>query len=199
MAAAPKNEVIVSASQELDSAKKAEKHIFQLGDEPTDLGRPDSFRYNILTWVLAERYDAALKELKEFLDRPSDYPDFHEKVNRYINHAIDLVYAIKAKRTFPGIHSLTRAKQSELREKFKEHFRELQYILTRVEKVERDLRINDARSTIYVVRALWFAGVAVVALAFILEACRGLALTSYIVFDDSVGRLANWLFGLIGW
>jgi len=179
-------------------AQQADGQLFELAVERTDLGRPDSLRYNILTWVLDERYDKAIEELKDFLEKPSEYPNFKDKITRYIFHSIDLIYAIKAKRSFPGIGSLTRAKQQELREKFKEHFRELQYVLKIVEKIQGDLRIQDARSTIYVVKALWIAGFSIVALAFWLDIVHGLAKTSFVVFDDLFGRFANWMATLIG-
>jgi hypothetical protein len=181
-----------------ESKKKEESAFFDVGVDRSDLGRPDSMRNKILTWVLDERYDKAIEELKDFLDAPSDYPNFKEKITRYIHHSVDLIYAIKAKRGFPGINSLTRAKQQELREKFKEHFKELQYILKTVEKIQGDLRIQDARSTIYVVRALWLAGLGVVILAFWLDIVNGLAHTSVVVFDDAFGRLANWLAQVVG-
>lgn len=177
----------------------SEPGIFRLDSQSTDLGKADTLRYNVLTWVLDERYDRAIQELKDFLESPSPYPNFTGKITRYIHHSIDLIYAIKAKRNFPGINSLTRAKQQELREKFKEHFKELQYILTRVEKVETDLRINDVRSTIYVVKALWVACLAILTLAFFLEIARGLAETGWIVFDDALDKATHWFFSFIGW
>lgn len=179
-------------------SKKDEQQLFNLKAETTDLGRMDSLRFKVLSWVLNEDYDKSVSELKEFLAQPSEYPEFKERVERYIHHSIDLIFAIKAKRNFPGINSLTRAKQQELREKFKEHFKELQQILMRVEKVETDLRISDVRSTIYVVRALWIAAISIIFLAFSLEILRGLAITSFIVFDDYITSMSNWLFGLIG-
>lgn len=172
--------------------------LFRLDSDRTDLGKSDTLRHNVLKWVLDERYDRAIQELKDFASRPSPYPKFNERVERYLNHSVDLIYAIKAKRNFPGINSLTRAKQQELREKFKEHFKELQAILQRVEKVETDLRIDDVRSTIYVVRALWVAGVGVVTLALILEIARGLAATTGIVADDFLGKSVDWLFKILG-
>ncbi len=180
------------------SGKSEESQLFNLRSDATDLGRADTLKYNVLTWVLDEQYDKAIRELKEFFDRPSPYPDFKERVTRFASHSVDLIYAIKAKRNFPGISSLTRAKQQELREKFKEHFRELQYILTRVEKVEADLRISDTRSTIYVVRALWMAAVGIIMLAFLLEIIHELAQTGFVVFDDTVTAMTNWLFNLVG-
>lgn len=179
-------------------SKKDEAQIFRIDGAVTDLGRADTLRFNILSWVLEEKYDKAIQELKDSLEKPSDYPNFHQRIYRYVNHSIDLIYAIKAKRNFPGIHSLTRAKQQELREKFKEHFKELQYILIRIENVETDLRINDVRSTIYVVRALWSAAICILTLAFLLEIARGLAQTGFVVFDDALTRATNWLFAMIG-
>ncbi|WP_413942650.1 hypothetical protein [Bdellovibrio sp. HCB-162] len=181
-----------------DVKKQEDSAFFDVGFDRTELGKPDSLRFNILTWVLDERYDKAIEELKGFLEKPSEYPNFQSKITRYIHHGVDLIYAIKAKRSFPGINSLTRAKQQELREKFKEHFKELQYILKIVEKIHSDLRIQDVRSTIYVVRALWFAALGIVILAFWLDVFHGLAKTSYLVFDDIFGQVANFLAEKIG-
>ncbi len=187
-----------TASVSEDIKKKEESAFFDVGVDNSDLGRPDSLRYNILTWVLSERYDKAIEELKDFLEKPSEYPNFKSKITRYVHHSIDLIYAIKAKRSFPGINSLTRAKQQELREKFKEHYKELQYILKVVEKIHGDLRVQDARSTIYVVRALWLGTLGVIILAFWLDIVNGLMKTSIIVFDDGYGKIANWLADKIG-
>lgn len=180
------------------SGEKEEKQLFKLKVEGTDLGRHGTLRYKILTWVLNESYDEAITELKDFTNRPSEYPEFNKRVTRYCLHSVDLVFAIKAKRNFPGINSLTRAKQQELREKFKEHFKELQYVLMKVEQVERDLRINDVRSTIYVIQALWMASFAIVFLAFTLEIVRGLAATGWAVMDQAITEATGWLFQLLG-
>jgi hypothetical protein len=175
-----------------------EAKIFEIGNEAVDFGKADSMRYNILMWVLDEKYDKAIQEMRTFLDNDSDYPNFKEKVERYVSHSIDLIYAIKAKRNFPGIASLTRAKQQELREKFKEHFGELQLSMKKIEKIQVDLRIHDARSTIYVIKALWIAGASIASLAFFLEVVRGLAVTSHTVVMDLLDHGVNWIFNLIG-
>jgi hypothetical protein len=172
--------------------------LFKIEAQQTDFGRADSFKYNVLVWILDERYDKAITELKKVLETESEYPSFHSRVNRYINHSIDLVHAIKAKRNFPGIKSLTRAKQQELREKFRQHFKELQHILTRVENVEADLRITDARSTIYVVKAIWIAVVCVIGLAFFMEATNGLFKTTQVVADDLANKGVEYLFTKLG-
>lgn len=160
--------------------------------DKTELGRPDSFRYIVLILVLDERYEQALEELKKFSETPSEYPNFHERIEKFLKHAADLVYAIKAKRSFPGILSLTRAKQQELREKFKMHFKELQYVLRIIEKIHTDLRVEDARSTIYVVRAVWYAVMGIVLVGFYMEFTHGLAQSSSLVFNDLFGDFADW-------
>jgi len=200
MGAAPvKKEFSAPPSASSEGGKVSHGEIFELGVEKVDFGRTDSLRFKVLTTVLQENYDRAIQDLKEFQQSESEFPNFKEKIVRYISHAIDLVYAIKAKRSFPGINSLTRAKQQELREKFKEHFRELRYTLTRIEKVEADLRIEDARSTIYVIRALCFSALALILVWFMLEIVRGLAMTSTVVIEDITTKAVNWLFDSIGW
>lgn len=191
-------EVKENSADDSEDKKKNEATLFDIGVDRTDLGKPESFRYSILISVLNENYDKAIEDLRSFLEQPSDYPNFREKITRFINHSIDLIYAIKAKRGFPGINLLTRAKQQELREKFKGHFRELQYVLKMIEKIQGDLRIEDVRSTIYVVKALWIGGLAVIVTAFWIEVVNGLAKTSVIVFDDAFGKLANFLADKVG-
>jgi hypothetical protein len=175
-----------------------ESKIFEMNHEPVDFGKADSLRYNILSWVLNEQYDRAIQELRNFASQDSDYPNFKEKVERLALHSVDLVYAIKAKRNFPGLSSLTRAKQQELREKFKVHFKELQAVMKRIEKIQVDLRIEDARSTIYIIRALWLAGAAISLLAFIKEVVGGLALTSSVVMSDLLNQAVEAIFTIIG-
>lgn len=187
------SELVANAAQKAETDK-----LFELRLERTELGRVDSLRYNILTWVLSERYDAAINELKDLATRPSDFPEFNKRAERFLKHAVDLVFAIRAKRTFSGINLLTRSKQQELREKFKEHFSELQQILKKIEKIERDLKIEDMRSTIYVIRALWFAVISIILSAFAMELVRSLAHTSFTVAEDFLTKSTNWLFELLG-
>lgn len=180
-----------------ETQKKQESKLFEM-QERVDLGKPDSMRYTILTQVLTENYDHAIEGLKSLMTKPSDYPNFHEKVERLISHGIDLIYAIKAKRNFPGLSSLTRPKQQELRERYLIHFRELQITLKRVEKVESDLRIADVRSTIYVVKALCIAAFVIVTVAFGMDIIHGLAETSFVVVDDLYTKTINITFEILG-
>jgi len=162
--------------------------------EVSDLGRPDTMRYNILTMVINEEYDRAIKTLKEFLETDSDYPNFRMRIEKYSLHAVDLIYAIRTKRNFPGSSALIRTRQQELRDKFKEHFNELRFVMRKVEECIEELRIKDVRSTNMVVKSFWFSLVVVFAAGFFLEVVSGLGYTFEVVFTDYLEKVLDFLF-----
>ena len=165
--------------------------------DATDLGRPGTLRYNTLTLVINEEYDRAIKTLKDFLESDSEYPNFKVKVERYLLHSIDLIYAIRAKRNFPGVTSLTRTKQQELREKFNEHFKELRFMMKKIEECMEELRLSDARSTGIVVKSLWFSLVVVFVAGFFIEIANGMGHSFEVVFNDYLEELINFVFNKI--
>ncbi len=160
----------------------------------SDLGRPDTLRYNILTYVINEEYERAIKTFKEFMKSESDYPNFKTKIERYSLHAIDLIYAIRTKRNFPGINALTRTKQQELKEKFREHFKELKSILRKIENCMEELRLNDVKSTRILVNSLWMATVTLFIAGLFIEIISGLGKTAYIVANLMIDNMLDWLF-----
>jgi ferritin-like metal-binding protein YciE len=161
-----------------------------------DMGKADSLRYNVLTYVAQENYDKAIEVLNEFLNQEFDYPPMKIRISRYIEHAVDVVNAIRAKRRFPGVKMLTMAKQKELNEKFKGHLDELQYMLKKVEKIHQDLRIEDVRSTVWVVKVASFCAFALIVGGFIVDVQKGLFTTAFIVTEDVFTQLTNWLLNL---
>jgi hypothetical protein len=160
----------------------------------SDLGRPDSLKYNILTLVINEEYDRAIRTLKEFIESDSEYPNFRVRIERYAMHSIDLIYAIRTKRNFPGLSALTRTKQQELKDKFLEHFNELRFMLRKIEDRIEDLRLKDVRSTGMVVKSFWFSLVVVFISGLFLELIRGLGYTLEIVFNAYVEKAFNLIF-----
>lgn len=176
----------------------ARKEDFQIQVDRSDMGAADTFRYNVLTYVVQEQYDRAIEELRDYLEKESDYPSFQSRIERYMLHAIDLVHAIRAKRNFPGAAYLTMAKQQELNDRFRLHFQELQQVLKRVEKIHIDLKLEDIRSTVYVVRALAFAIGAIALTAFMLDLTGGVVQSTRIVFDEALSELTRWIFLKLG-
>ena len=175
-----------------EAALKVQSKINDI--DASDLGRPDTLRYNVLTFVINEEYDRAIKTLKEFMESDTDYPNFKLKVERYLIHAIDLIYAIRTKRNFPGIGSLTRTKQQELRDKFKEHFKELRFMMKKIEDCMEELRLNDVRSTKIVVKSFWLSLVIVFAAGIFFEIVRGLGYTFEVVFNEYLDKAMSILF-----
>ncbi len=163
----------------------------------SDLGRPDTLRYNILSFVINDEYERAIKGLKDFMISESDYPNFKNKIERYTLHAIDLIYAIRTKRNFPGINALTRTKQQELKEKFREHFNELKVILRKIENCLEEMRLNDVKSTRILVNSLWLSVFTLFVAGIIVELVQGLGQTAAIVFDYNLDILLNWIFNKI--
>jgi hypothetical protein len=160
----------------------------------SDLGRPDTLRYNVLTLVINEEYDRSIKCLKEYLESDSPYPSFRSRVERYVTHCIDLIFAIRTKRNFPGFSSLTRTKQHELKEKFKEHFQELKGTIGKIEGVLEDLRLVDIRSTKIVVKAIWTSLLVVFVTAIVVDFATGLGITFYVVVDDLTTQALDWVY-----
>ncbi len=164
----------------------------------SDLGRPDTLRYNVLTFVINEEYDRAIKYLKEFLEKDSPYPTFRLKIERYVQHSIDLIFAIRTKRNFPGFNSLTRTKQQELKDKFKEHFQELKFVINKIENSLEELRLNDIRSTKIVVKSLWASLLIVFAGALMVEIASGLGGSFNVVIDEYTTRTLDWIYRILG-
>jgi hypothetical protein len=161
-------------------------------------GKADTLHYNVVTYVVEEKYDKAVEEMEKFLNLPSPYPGFQKAIARYISHGIDLINAIRAKRKFPGVHSLTMAKQQELNDRYHEHFNELQHVLKRIDKVQQDLKLQDVRSTVLVVRAVVNAAFLIAVAAFLIEAFKGLGNTAWYVVTDGLARWTSSLLTFFG-
>lgn len=171
------------------------KSVFSdIGIDRSEYGSQNSLRFRVLNHVESSQYDVALECFQKYFEQKSPYPDFKERTKRFVNHGMDLIHAIRAKRNFPGLTSLTRAKQQELREKLKEHFRELAMVLKKLEKIDRDLLINDARSTIYVVRAVWVSFVLLMVVAFFLELRTKIFTNVTSVAEENIGEFVEFIF-----
>lgn len=163
----------------------------------TDLGSPDTVRFNVLTFVVNEEYERAVHYLKDYLDRDSDYPNYRERIERYIHHAIDLVFAIKNKRNFPGMSLLGKSKQNELREKYRDHFYELKSVMKKIETCLEELRLNDIKSTTMIVRSFWLSAIAIFISAFLIEMFKGLGLTVMVVSEEYANKFIDFIFSFI--
>lgn len=158
-----------------------------------DLGRPDTLRYNVLSYVSKEEYDRGIKILKEFIEKDSEYPNFKMRVERYTLHSIDLIFAIRTKRNFPGLSGMTLTKQQELKVKCKEHFSELSLVMQKIERCMEELRLEDAKSTKIVVKAIWFSLLTVFVAGAFLDFSQGMLGIIYRFINDQFDAIISFV------
>lgn len=152
----------------------------------------DDLRTTVLDAVSGEQFDHAITELEVYLNQPSEYPQFRQKMERLVSHAIDLVNAIRAKKKFPGMTSLTRSKQKELAERTSDHFNELNSTFGKIERTINQLKREDIRSTVWILRAIVYSGGLLALIGFLKEVTGGL----WGVFETVMERLLD---GTIDW
>ncbi len=158
-----------------------------------DLGKPDTLRYNVLSYVSKEEYDRAIRILKDFIEKDSEYPNFKLKVERYTLHSIDLIFAIRTKRNFPGLSGMTLTKQQELKVKCKEHFSELSLVMQKIERCLEELRLDDAKSTKIVVKAVWLSFLTVFIAGAFLDFSHGMLGIMYHFVNDLFDTIVSFV------
>ncbi len=156
-------------------------------------------RQGILQLVANNEYDSAVDELQLYVDHKTKYPLFQQRVETYVRHCKNLIYAIQAKRNFPSSVVLSYARQQELSEKVREHFEELKHYLKKIERVEREVKLDDMRSTVWVLKTLTYCLFALFALGFFLDLKAGMANSFFVAFHSLVdlltGVVSSALFG----
>lgn len=161
--------------------------------ETKEIMNIDELRAAVLNAVADESFDEAIDILQQFLNQPSDYPQFRHRMSRLVGHAIDLVNAIRAKKNFPGLNNLTRSKQQEIGERIKDHFNELQLSMSKMERVAEQLRREDVRSTLWIMRAVIYACGVIVIVAFLKEVTGGLWSAFENVMGNVIDRGLDWV------
>ena len=153
-----------------------------------DSGRMDSLRAGVLSLVVAESYERAAEELRAYVAARTEFPNYQERSSRYVEHCCDLIQAVQTKRNFPGLASLSMSKQQELHEKVLEHFEELKQNLVHIEKVEREHKLEDVRSTVWVVYALTLVTFAILVAGFLADIRSGVLSSTvheaYAIMDE---------------
>jgi hypothetical protein len=158
----------------------------------------DCLRTLIMSFVADERYDKAVAELRAHLDSRPDFPMFKERAERLVKHSQDLIQAVRAKRNFPGFASLNMSKQKELFEKAVDHFEELKVTLAKIEAIERELKVEDLRSTVWVVKTFFICVAVLISYFFIRDLSRGMIPAFSVLMDSWSDSLAEWVFQKLG-
>jgi hypothetical protein len=159
-----------------------------------NVGPNGSLRQSILTAVVEEKYDLAISRLKEFVESKPEFPEFRERCVRYSEYGVELIHAIRTKRSFPGWNALNMSKQKELFERALHHFEDLKATLTKIEVVEKEVRMEDVKSTVWVVRAFVYAVSALLFFVFFREMGAGVLPAAYTVLESSTSSIVDFAF-----
>ena len=156
-------------------------------------GRGDTLRSTVLTSVVMEDYERAKDEIVAYVDLKFQFPTFQQRVHRLVTHCRDLIEAIKTKRNFPGLTQLSLSKQQEIHEKVLEHFEDLKRHLRQVEKIEREHKLEDVRSTVWVLRAVVSSLALILALGLALDVQSGAFAPVFAVTDSYLEGITTWI------
>lgn len=155
---------------------------------------PGSLRQLVLSAVVEEKYDKAISNLSGYMSSKPEYPEFKDRCERYAEYAAELIQAIRTKRSFPGWNALNMSKQKELFERALHHFEDLKATLVKIEVIEREVRMEDVRSTVWVVKAVVYAVSALLLLLFLKELTGGVIPAADTVLESTTDNIVDFAF-----
>lgn len=158
-----------------------------------ELGKQASLRRVVLGFVIEGHYTEAATTIDEFMRLKKIYQSAVERSSVYVNHAKELINAIRTKRNFPQLSLLSISKQQEILDHAIGHFEELKITLKAIENLIRDESIKDIRSTVWVLRTVVYTVVIVVVTSFLTEFTSKLGQPLWIIFNDFADISFNFL------
>lgn len=117
-------------------------------------GRANGLRHIILSSVVDGRYDEAIQELRLYEDMNSEIPVFRIQAERYFSHCEELIRAIDSKIKFAESKSITRTQKQDLHAMVRKHFVGLSESLRQIEILENNIKVQDVRSTVWILRSV---------------------------------------------
>ena len=152
-------------------------------------GKNSVLRREVLGCVVDARYEDAGIFLEAFVGLKSVYPGFVNRASPHIQHAKDLINAIRLKRDFPNLSHLVMTKQQEILDHAVSHFEELKVTLKMIEYISRDESARDLRSTVWVIRCATYAIAAIFVMGIFLAFDHGLKNICWRMFNDYSDKL----------
>jgi hypothetical protein len=114
----------------------------------------DSLKSTVLGLAKSGNFDAAKREMKFYQQQNTSTPGFEFRTKHYFTHCYELLDAISNLKHIPNFENLRAAQQKQIRERIMTYGQDLSSILGRIDKVTNDLKIQDIRSTMWVIRTL---------------------------------------------
>lgn len=169
---------------------KTKKYALEVVGTPKELGE---VQFAALVYVSQGKYDEAKKTLEAFRKSKGSYPQYAKKTDRLFEHCNELIEAIKIKKSFPNLLALAQSKQEEIHAKALEHWEDLKLSLRRIRTIEKDLLLEDARSSIYVVKAVIFSTMTLLLVFILNETFRTFGKSFGNFIEDTARRLLDFL------
>ena len=142
-----------------------------IAKEYADHKNTEGFRHDILTMVSGGKYRAVLAEIEAFREEKNrKMPFFEVKSSRYFRYIIQLIEAIEEHKSIPNFDQLPAGQQKKVHEQVFGYFDELNNTLKRVEKVIHDLKVQDVRSTIWVLKTFSICVAVILVVSALVEA-----------------------------
>lgn len=164
-----------------------------------DCGAADTLRHTILYFVSLEKYERAKEELRRYIESKSEYPFFKSRALKLREHCYQTIDYIQQQRSTPGILSLSFSRQQDHYEKIVNQFEALRGMLAKMEKMEMEVRLEDVRSTVVLLRAILFCSVGVISIFMFQQLGFSVYPTLLAVFDHYAAEAVNKIFETLGW
>ena len=189
-------QIVLQVNQE--GLRKIQKMEADLIREVQDSERYGTLTHRILTLVAHKSYAQAIKDIQEYVKfRSKDYASFYLASHRYVLRLKSIILAVEKQMSKSGIENLTESKKHEVFEVIREYFKELRNQIRGIEGAEHSLKVDDVRSTVWVVWATTYSMVSIFVLGLILELASGSFNTVFFVLKDTYLRFCTWLISLI--
>lgn len=157
-------------------------------------GRLDGLRHTILSLVVEGRYDTAIAEISFYANSDQKLQVFRTKAQRYLNHCEELIRAVESKIKFCNTRTITRSQKHQLYTMVMKHFHELTDSLKKIERIENDIRVNDLKSTVWVLKSFIMCVGVLIMFGMIREGVMTMKDPFMVVVNDSV----EFIFKMIG-
>jgi hypothetical protein len=189
-------QIVLQVNQE--GLRKIQKMEEDLIREVTESERTGTLSHRIVVLVAHKSYAQAVKDIQEYVKfRSGDYSAFYLASHRYVIRMQSIISAIEKQRGIKGIENLTESKKHEVFEVVKEYFKELKHQIRGIESAEHSLKVEDVRSTVWVVWALTYSMVGIFVLGFGIDLASGSFNTIYFVLKDTYLRACTWVINLL--
>ncbi len=180
-----------------EGAKKIQKMDEDLVKDVMSSCRVGSLSHRILSLIAYKSYQQGVQELQDYINmRSKEYSAFYLASHRYFLRIQSISMAVEKQRSAPNLENYPEAKKHEVYDLLKEYFKELRNQIKGVENAEYALRVEDVRSTVWVVRAMAFSVIGIFVLGFCLDLFTGSYSTIYYVVKGYYLTVCDWVVNL---